>query len=122
MGIGSGGCEEQRAVRWFARRGVRVERIMTDNGRSYLSHRFQDLCTQLGVRQVRTRLYLPQTNDKAERFIQTLVQQWAYGTPYRSSSRRTGALRPWLRYYNGLRPHASLNYQAPVSRFPRVVQ
>ena len=95
---------------------------MTDNGRSYLSHRFQDLCTRLGVRQLRTRLYRPQTNGKAERFIQTLVQQWAYGTPYPSSSRRTRALRPWLRYYNGHRPHASLSYQPPVSRFPRVVQ
>jgi transposase InsO family protein len=112
----------ERAVRWFARHGVRVERVMTDNGPSYLSHRFRDRCTRLGVRHVRTRLYRPQTNGKAERFIQTLVRAWAYGTPYGSSSRRTRALRPWLRYYNGQRPHASLNYQPPVSRFPRVAQ
>jgi transposase InsO family protein len=112
----------QRAVRWFARRGVRVERVMTDNGPSYLSHRFRDRCTALGVRHVRTRLYRPQTNGKAERFIQTLVREWAYGAAYPSSSRRTRALCPWLRYYNGHRPHAGLADQPPASRFSRVVQ
>lgn len=112
----------QRAVRWFARRGVRLERVMTDNGPSYLSHRFRDRCTALGIRHVRTRLYRPQTNGKAERFIQTLVREWAYGTAYASSSRRTRALRPWLRHYNAHRPHASLGYQPPSSRFSRVAQ
>lgn len=112
----------RRAVQWFARRGVRVERVMTDNGPSSLSHRFRGVCTRLGVRHVRTRLYRPQTNGKAERFIQTLVKEWGYGTPYPSSYRRTRALRPWLRYYNAQRPHASLRYQPPVSRFPRVAQ
>lgn len=111
-----------RAVRWFARRGVRIERVMTDNGPSYGSHRFRARCTALGVRHLRTRYYRPQTNGKAERFIQTLVRDWAYGAAYPSSSRRTRALRPWLRYYNGHRPHASLAYQPPVSRFARVTQ
>ena len=111
-----------RAVRWFARRGVRVERVMTDNGPSYCSQRFRARCRALGVRHVRTRCYRPQTNGKAERFIQTLIREWAYGAAYASSSRRTRALRPWLRYYNGQRPHASLAYQPPVSRFSRVAQ
>lgn len=111
-----------RAVRWFARRGVRVERIMTDNGSAYRSHRFRRCCERFGARHLRTRAYRPQTNGKAERFIQTLLREWAYATPYSSSWRRTRALRPWLRYYNGQRPHASLSYQSPASRFPRAVQ
>ena len=111
-----------RAVRWFARRGVRVERIMSDNGSAYVSHRFRRCCQRLGTRHLRTRAYRPQTNGKAERFIQTLLREWAYATPYSSSWRRTRALRPWLRYYNGQRPHASLGYQPPAFRFPRAVQ
>ncbi len=111
-----------RAVRWFARRGVRVERIMTDNGSAYRSHRFRHGCERVGVRHLRTRAYRPQTNGKAERFIQTLLREWAYVTPYSSSWRRTRALRPWLRYYNGQRPHASLGYQPPAYRFPRAMQ
>jgi len=111
-----------RAVRWFARRGVRVERLMSDNGSAYISHRFRRCCERLGMRHLRTRAYRPQTNGKAERFIQTLLREWAYATPYSSSARRTRALRPWLRYYNGQRPHASLGYQPPACRFPRAVQ
>lgn len=111
-----------RAVRWFARRGVRVERLMSDNGSAYISHRFRQCCERLGLRHLRTRAYRPQTNGKAERFIQTLLREWAYATPYSSSWRRTRALRPWLRYYNGQRPHASLGYQPPACRFPRAVQ
>jgi transposase InsO family protein len=111
-----------RAVRWFARRGVRVERIMTDNGSAYRSHRFRRCCERFGARHLRTRAYRPQTNGKAERFIQTLLREWAYAIPYSSSWRRTRALCPWLRYYNGHRPHTSLSYQSPASRFPRAVQ
>jgi transposase InsO family protein len=111
-----------RAVRWFARRGVRVERIMTDNGSAYRSHRFRRCCERFGARHLRTRAYRPQTNGKAERFIQTLLREWAYAIPYSSSWRRTRALCPWLRYYNGQRPHTSLSYQSPASRFPRAVQ
>lgn len=111
-----------RAVRWFARRGVPVRRLLTDNGAAYRSHRFRRTCDRLRVRHLRTRIYRPQTNGKAERFIQTALREWAYGVAYTSSSRRTRALRPWLRHYNQHRPHASLNHQPPVSRFPRVAQ
>ena len=111
-----------RAHAWFARRGIRLERVMTDNGPAYYSHRFRERCTRLRVRHLRTRPYRPQTNGKAERFIQTLLREWAYARPYPSSWRRTRALRPWLRYYNGQRPHAGLSYQPPVTRFPRAAQ
>ena len=74
------------------------------------------------VRLTRTRPYRPQTNGKAERFIQTLIRGWAYAVPYPSSWRRTLALRPWLRHYNVERPHAALGYQPPCVRFPRVAQ
>lgn len=111
-----------RAHAWFARRGVRLERVMTDNGPAYYSHRFRERCARLRVRHLRTRPYRPPTNGKAERFIQTLLREWAYGAPYPSSWRRTRARRPWLRYYNGQRPHASLSYQPPVTRFPRAAQ
>lgn len=112
----------RRAVRWFARRGVTVHRVMTDNGPSYCAHRFQAACARVRVRWLRTRPYRPQTNGKAERFIQTLVRDWAYGRPYRTSADRTRALASWLRYYNGQRPHAALDYQPPVARFPQVTR
>ena len=111
-----------RAHRWFAQRGVRLERALTDNGPAYYSHRFRQRCEALAIRHLRTRPYRPQTNGKAERFIQTLLREWAYGVPYPSSWRRTRALRPWLRYYNVERPHASLAYRAPAARFPRATQ
>jgi len=112
----------QRTIRWFARRGVVVQRVLTDNGSAYISRRFQQCATRAGVRLTRTRPYRPQTNGKAERFIQTLIRRWAYATPYSSSWRRTQALRPWLRYYNLERPHAALGYQPPCVRFPRLAQ
>jgi len=111
-----------RAIRWFARRGVVVHRVLTDNGAAYRSHRFRTGCARLHLRHLRTRIYRPQTNGKAERFIQTALREWAYGAAYPSSSRRTRALRPWLRYYNAQRPHASLNHQPPVAQFPRITQ
>jgi transposase InsO family protein len=112
----------RRTIRWFARRGVIVQRVITDNGSAYVSHRFQHCATGAGVRLTRTRPYRPQTNGKAERFIQTLIRQWAYAVPYASSWRRTQALRPWLRHYNLERPHAALAYQPPCVRFPRLAQ
>lgn len=112
----------QRAGRWFARRGVRIERVMTDNGPGYLSPRFRQAVATLGARWLRTRAYRPQTNGKAERFIQTLLREWAYAVSYPTSARRTRALQPWLRYYNGRRSHSALDHRAPVSRFPRVTQ
>jgi transposase InsO family protein len=112
----------RRTIGWFARRGVVVQRVLTDNGSGYISRRFQQCATRASVRLTRTRPYRPQTNGKAERFIQTLIRRWAYGAPYASSWRRTQALRPWLRYYNLERPHAALAYQPPCVRFPRLAQ
>ena len=112
----------RRTIRWFARRGVIVQRVLTDNGGGYRSHAFQRASAHAGVRAIRTRPYRPQTNGKAERFIQTLIRGWAYGAPYPSSWRRTQALRPWLRHYNLERPHAALGYQPPCARFPRLAQ
>jgi len=112
----------QRAARWFARRGVRIERVMTDNGPGYVSPRFQQAVVSLGARSLRTRAYRPQTNGKAERFIQTLLREWAYAVSYPTSARRTRALTPWVRHYNERRSHSALHHRAPVSRFPRLTQ
>ena len=112
----------RRTLGWFARRGITVSRVLTDNGGGYISRRFRAAAARGHVRLTRTRPYRPQTNGKAERFIQTLSRGWAYAVPYPSSWRRTLALRPWLRHYNVERPHAALGYQPPCVRFPRVAQ
>jgi transposase InsO family protein len=106
----------RRAFAWFQRLGVRVERLMTDNGSPYVSRRFAATCAALQLRHLRTRPYRPCTNGKAERFIQTLLREWAYAMPYRNSSLRIRALRPWMRYYNRERPHGSLGARPPFSR------
>jgi len=107
----------QRTLAWFRRRGVRIARLLTDNALVYKAGSFTAVCRRWGVRQRYTRAYRPQTNGKAERFIQTLLREWAYRTPYRSSARRTAALRPYLRFYNHRRPHASLGRRSPWRRF-----
>ena len=112
----------QRTVAWFARRGIRITRVLTDNGGNYRSRHFQAVAARHTVRLKRARPYRPQTNGKAERFIQTLIREWAYVRPYTSSARRTRALKPWVRAYNAVRPHAALGYQPPCSRFPRAAQ
>ena len=109
----------KRALRWYQRRGVRAERVLTDNGGCYVSHAFHDACDQLDVRHRRTRPYRPQTNGKAERFIQTLLREWAYNRPYRTSNQRTKQLVRWLRYYNEQRPHGALAGLPPMSRIRR---
>ena len=96
--------------------------VLTDNGGGYISRRFRATADRCRVRLSRTRPYRPQTNGKAERFIQTLIRGWAYAMTYPSSWRRTQALRPWLRHYNVMRSHAALGYQPPRVRFPRVAQ
>jgi transposase InsO family protein len=106
----------ERAVAWFAAHGVRAESVMTDNGSAYLARAFRAACARLGLRHLRTRPYTPRTNGKAERFIQTVLREWAYRRPYRSSARRRRALAPWLRYYNERRAHSALNYQPPITR------
>jgi transposase InsO family protein len=105
-----------RTLRWFRRHGIRVRRLMTDNAFAYSSHLFTALCQRLGVRQLRTRPYTPRTNGKAERFIQTLLREWAYRRPYATSAMRTRALGSWLHYYNWHRRHSSLHGEPPVSR------
>jgi transposase InsO family protein len=106
----------RRAVRWFRRQGIRAERVMTDNGSGYIAHDFAEACHELGLRHLRTRPYTPRTNGKAERFIQTLLREWAYARPYRTSNQRTKRLAPWLRYYNRQRPHSALRGLPPHSR------
>jgi transposase InsO family protein len=106
----------RRAIAFFARYGIRVERILTDNGSAYVSIIHALACKALGLRHLRTRAYRPQTNGKAERFIRTLINGWAYGPIYRSSSERTRALDGWLWHYNHRRRHSALGHQPPVSR------
>jgi transposase InsO family protein len=104
----------RRAVAFFRGFGIRVERVMTDNGSAYVSTLHALACKTLGIRHLRTRPYRPRTNGKAERFIRTLLAGWAYGAVYRDSDQRTRALAGWIDYYNRRRPHSSLNRQAPI--------
>lgn len=106
----------RRAVAWLEGRRSTPRRVLSDNGSGYRSRAWRATCAALGLRHLRTRPYTPRTNGKAERFIQTLLREWAYAVPYASSTARRAALRPYLRYYNHQRPHASLGYQAPWSR------
>jgi transposase InsO family protein len=106
----------RRAVAWFAERGVRIERVMTDNGSAYVSQAHRQALTELGIRHLRTRPYRPRTNGKAERFIQTMVNEWAYARIYGSSDERTRQLATWLDRYNYRRPHGSLSHQPPATR------
>jgi transposase InsO family protein len=106
----------RRAIRWLRKRGVRVERVLTDNGSGYRSRHFARACAELGIRHYFTRPYTPRTNGKAERFIQTALREWAYARPYRTSNQRSRRLPTWLEYYNRRRPHSALGYRAPVSR------
>lgn len=112
----------RNALVWFRRRGITVRRVLTDNGAGYKSRRFAGVCRTWQLRHRFTRPYTPRTNGKAERFIQTLLREWAYAVAYPRSARRTAALRPWLRHYNTRRPHAALAYQPPCSRFLRAAQ
>ena len=109
----------RRALAFFRRHGIRVERLLTDNGSAYRSHVHALACRTLGLRHLRTRPYRPQTNGKAERFIRTLLQGWAYGAIYGSSGERTAALDGWLWHYNHRRRHSALGHQAPVARLNR---
>ncbi|SRR6266550_2593019 len=108
-----------RAVSWFARHGVTVERVLTDNGSAYVSDRFAMLCRSLSIRHLRIKPRRPQTNGKVERFIQTLLREWAYRFTYRSSVEREHWLTPYLHFYNFHRAHSALNYNAPISRLVR---
>ena len=106
----------RRAVAHFAAFGIRVERLMTDNGSAYRATIHALACKALGIRHLRTRPYRPRTNGKAERFIRTLLGGWAYGAIYRNSDERRNALAGWLDYYTRRRPHRSLGRQTPLER------
>jgi transposase InsO family protein len=108
-----------RAVGWFAQRRVIIERVMTDNGSAFISREFQRACSTLGVKHVRIRPYTPRTNGKAERFIQTLLREWAYRFSYASSQERERWLTPYLHFYNYHRAHTSLGHNPPISRLDR---
>jgi transposase InsO family protein len=111
----------RRAVTWFAERGVRLRAVMTDNGSAYVSHAHRAAVEELGLKHVRIRPRRPQTNGKAERFIQTLLNEWAYARVYGSSAERTAALSFFLSHYNFRRPHGSLGHKPPGSRLTNVV-
>lgn len=106
----------KRAVQWFRSMGIKVERMMSDNGACYRSTVHAIACRELGIRHLFTRPYRPRTNGKAERFIQTLTHRWAHGAIYGSSRERTAALPGWLTHYNYKRPHGSLAKKAPATR------
>ncbi len=103
-------------VAYFKQLGVTVDRVMTDNGSCYRSKTFARVCRQLGIKHIFTKPYTPQTNGKAERFIQSVLREWAYGTAFEHSDQRRAALPAWLHRYNWHRPHASLEANSPISR------
>jgi transposase InsO family protein len=109
----------RRTVGWFRKRGIRIECVLTDNGPGYRSKLFAAACAELDIRHLFTRPYTPRTNGKAERFIQTMLREWAYARPYRTSNQRTRRLPAWLEYYNRRRPHTALGYRPPISRLRR---
>jgi transposase InsO family protein len=109
----------QRAVAFFAHHGIRVERVMTDNGSAYISHAHAIACRELRIRHLRTRPYRPRTNGKAERLIQTMLRRWAYARAYSSSAERAATLKAWLNHYNFTRPHGSLSHKPPGSRLTK---
>jgi transposase InsO family protein/transposase len=106
----------RRARAFYARHGITVAALMTDNGGAYVSIAHAFACRALGIRHLRTRAYRPQTNGKAERFIRTMLGGWAYGAIYRNSSERTAALEGWLWYYNHRRRHSALGHRPPFAR------
>jgi len=104
------------AIAWYQGLGIRVERVMTDNGACYRSRAFAKTCAALGLKHIRTRPYTPKTNGKAERFIQSSLREWAYGRAYQTSEQRKAELPHWLHHYNWHRPHAGIKRKPPISR------
>ena len=104
------------AVAWYGSHGIKVERVLTDNGSCYKSWKFRQACQEFGIKHKRTRPYRPQTNGKAERFIRTALQEWAYAQTYTHSWKRTAYLPVWTYRYNFLRPHSALGRKTPTSK------
>jgi len=112
----------RRAVDWYAQRGVHVQAVMSDNGSAYRSQLFAHTLRELGLRHLRIKPGRPRTNGKAERLIQTMLNEWAYGRIYGTSRERTAALPDYLHRYNNTRPHGSLGHQPPASRLNNLVR
>ena len=110
----------QRAIAWFADHGVTLRAVLSDNGCCY-RRTFSEACAALGLRHLHTRPYRPRTNGKAERFIQTLINEWAYARVYATSAERTAQLKPWLVHYNFRRRHGALGHKAPATRLNNLV-
>jgi transposase InsO family protein len=106
----------RNAVAYYRHLGVEVERVMTDNGPAFRSRNFAQVCAEFGIRHIFTKAYTPQTNGKAERFIQTALREWAYARAYRHSDERIAALPGFLHRYKWHRPHSSLGGNPPISR------
>ena len=104
------------AIAYYASLGIKVTRVMTDNGSCYKAFDFRRACRDLGLKHIRTKPYTPKTNGKAERFIQTALREWAYAQAYNHSDQRTAELPRWLHRYNWHRPHGSLKSRPPISR------
>jgi len=104
------------ALRFFRSLGVAVERVMTDNGSSFRSHRYAKALRRLRIKHLRTKPYTPKTNGKAERFVQTSLREWAYAQAYPTSDHRARELPIWLHRYNWHRPHGSIGAKPPISR------
>lgn len=109
----------REAVAYFAKLGVSVQRVLTDNGPAFHSLAFGGACAELGIKQKFTRAYRPQTNGKAERFIQSALREWAYGRAYPTSDARRAALPAWNHFYNWHRPHHGIGCLPPMSRIKR---
>ena len=106
----------------YAALGVKIERLITDNGAAYRSRLFAQTCQAMGIKHSFTKPYRPQTNGKAERFIQTCLREWAYGRVWSNSAERTAGLPAFLSYYNARRPHSALGHKTnslPCENFPR---
>jgi transposase InsO family protein len=112
----------RRAIQFFARYGIAIEQLLTDNGSPYRSTVHAIACRTLGVRHLRTRPRRPQTNGKAERFIRTMLDGWAYGAIYRNSRERTAALDGWLWHYNHRRQHSALGHHPPITRVTNLLR
>jgi transposase InsO family protein len=106
----------RNAVAYYARLGVTVQRLLTDNGSAFRSRDFAAACRELGIKHSFTRPYRPQTNGKAERFIQSALREWAYAQTYQNSQHRADAMKSWLHHYNWHRPHQGIGRAVPVSR------
>jgi transposase InsO family protein len=111
-----------RGHAWFAERGIQIKALMSDNGSAYVAHAYRHALTELGMRHLRIKPYRPRTNGKAERFIQTLLNEWAYERIYGSSAERAAALPLYLDRYNYRRQHGSLGHQPPATRLTNLLR